>query len=130
MSGPTQESTEQPPKSTISPCNGTFLKSNYPKNDDAYLLTQYDDVIKLIKTNIEETKKNTITTKNIYNTIVNSLTKNYLLSNEARCNFINNNKALNWKQIWQKTFEDIIYRIKITYIINYYTEYYMLTKNI
>ena len=44
-----------------------------------------------------------ITTENIYNTIVGSLTKKYLLVNEARQNLINNNKALNWKQIWQNT---------------------------
>ena len=65
----------------------------------------YDDIIKLTKTNIEEIKKKIITTKNSYNTIVNSLTKNYLLSNEARWNFIDNNKALNWKEIWQNTFK-------------------------
>ena len=36
-------------------------------------------------------------------TIINSLTKNYLIANEAQWNFINN-RALNWKQIWQNTF--------------------------
>ena len=62
-----------------------FLKkNNYPKNYNAYIPRHYADVIKLTKTNIEEIKKKTITTKNIFNTIVNSLTKNYLLSNEAR----------------------------------------------
>ena len=65
----------------------------------------YDDVIKLTKTNIKEIKNKLITTKNIYNTTVNSLPKNYLLANEARWNFINNNKALNWKQIWKNTFK-------------------------
>ena len=80
-------------------------KNNYPKNYDPYIPTHYDDVINLTKTNIKEIKVKTITTKNIYNTIVGSLTKNYLLVNEARCNLINNNKALNWKQIWQNTFK-------------------------
>ena len=79
-------------------------KNNYPKIYDPYIPTHYDDVIKLVKRNIKEIKKKLITTKNIYNTIVNSLTKNYLLANEARWNFINNNRALNWKQIWQNIF--------------------------
>ena len=83
-----------------------FLKSNnYPKNYDPYIPTHYDDIIKLTKTNIKEIKNRTITTKNIYSTIVSSLNKNYLLVNEARWNLINNNKALNWKQIWQNTFK-------------------------
>ena len=80
-------------------------KNNYPKNYDPYIPTHYDDVINLTKTSIKEIKVKTITTKNIYNTIVGSLTKNYLLVNEARCNLINNNKAFNWKQIWQNTFK-------------------------
>ena len=83
-----------------------FLKkNNYPKNYDTYIPTHYDNAIKLTKTNIKEIKNKLITTKNIYNTIVNSLTKNYLLANKARWNFINNNKTLNWKQIWQNTFK-------------------------
>ena len=52
-------------------------KNNYPKNYDPYIPTHYDDVINLTKTNIKEIKVKTITTKNIYNTIVGSLTKNY-----------------------------------------------------
>ena len=78
-----------------------FLKkNNYPN-----IPMHYDDVIKLTKINIKEIKNKLITTKNIYNTTVNSLPKNYLLANEARWNFINNNKALNWKQIWKNTFK-------------------------
>ena len=80
-------------------------KNNYPKNYDPYIPTHYDDVINLTKTNIKEIKTKTITTKNICNTIVGSLTKNYLLVNETRWNLINNNKALNWKHIWQNTFK-------------------------
>ena len=53
----------------------------------------------------QRNKTKTIPTKNIYNTIVGSLTKNYLLVNEARWNLIDNNKALNWKKIWQNTFK-------------------------
>ena len=41
---------------------------NYPKNYDLYIPTHYDDIIKLTKTNIKEIK-------NIYSTIVGSLTK-------------------------------------------------------
>ena len=63
----------------------------------------YDEVIKLMKTNVNAIKEKLIRTKNIYHTIVNSLIKNYLLANEARWNFINN-WALIWKQIWQNTF--------------------------
>ena len=65
----------------------------------------YDDVIKLTKANIKEIKNIIITTKNIYNTIIGRLTENYLLVNEGRWNLINNNKVLNWKQIWQNTFK-------------------------
>ena len=79
--------------------------NNYPKNYDPYIPSYYNDVIKLTKTNIKEIKNKLITTKTIYSTIVNNLTKNYLLANEARWNFINNNTALNWKQIWQNTFK-------------------------
>ena len=83
-----------------------FLKkTHYPKNYDPYIPTHYGDVINLTKTNIKEIKTKTITTKNICNTIVGSLTKNYLLVNETRWNLINKNKALNWKQIWQNTFK-------------------------
>ena len=103
-------------------------KNNYPKNYDTYIPTYYDDVIKLTETNIKEVKNKLITTKNIYNTIVNSLTKNYLLANEARWNFINNNKALNWKQIWQNTFKAYNIPYEKTYTINCYIGYYMLTK--
>ena len=71
----------------------------YPKNYDPYIPTHYDDIINLTKTNVKEIKTKMITTKNIYNTIVGSLTKNYLLVNEARWNLIDNNKALNWKKI-------------------------------
>ena len=77
-----------------------FLKRNtYPKNYDPYIPKFYDDIIKLTKTNIKEIKKKQTTTKNIYSTIVNSLTKNYLLACEARWNTINGQR-LNWKQIW------------------------------
>ena len=60
---------------------------------------------KLTKPNIKEIKNIIITTKNIYNTIIGRLTENYLLVNEGRWNLINNNKVLNWKQIWQNTFK-------------------------
>ena len=77
-----------------------FLKrNNYPKNYDQYIPKFYDDIIKLTKTNIREIKKKQTTTKNIYSTIVYSLTKNYLLACEARWNTINDQR-LNWKQIW------------------------------
>ena len=83
-----------------------FLKkNNYPKNYDPYVQMHYDDVIKLTKANIKEIKNIIITTKNIYNTIIGRLTENYLLVNEGRWNLINNNKVLNWKQIWQNTFK-------------------------
>ena len=81
-----------------------FLKNdNYLMNYDPYISTFYEDIIKLTKINVKEIKKKLATTKNIYNTIVNSLTKNYLLANEARYNIINN-QGLNWKQIWLNTF--------------------------
>ena len=60
---------------------------------------------KLTKPTIKEIKNIIITTKNIYNTIIGRLTENYLLVNEGRWNLINNNKVLNWKQIWQNTFK-------------------------
>ena len=63
-------------------------KKQLVKNYNLYIPTHYDDVIKLAKTNIKEIKEKLITTKNIYKTIANSLTKNYLLANEARWNFI------------------------------------------
>ena len=51
-----------------------FLKkNNYPQNYDPYFLTHYDDVINLTKTNIREIKTKTITTKNIYNTILKTI---------------------------------------------------------
>ena len=65
-----------------------LTKSNYPKVYDPYIPTPYDDVMKLAKTNIKEIKKKLTITKNIRNTIVNSLTKNYVLANKARRNFI------------------------------------------
>ena len=48
-----------------------FLKkNNYLKKYDPYIPTDHNDVINLTKTNIKEIKTKTITTKNIYNTIV------------------------------------------------------------
>ena len=78
-------------------------KSNYPKNYDPYIPTYYNDIIKLIKAYIKEMKNKSTTTKNIYNTIVNNVTKNYLLANEAIWNLINK-QGLDWKQIWLNTF--------------------------
>ena len=85
-------------------------------NYDPYISTFYEDMIKLTKINVKEIKKKLATTKNIYNTIVNSLTKNYLLANEARWNIINN-QGLNWKQIWLNTFNacDILYENNLHY---------------
>ena len=78
-------------------------KNNYPKNYDPYIPTNYKDIIKLTKTYIKEVKNKSITTKNVCNTIVNNVTKNYLLANEARWNLINK-QVLDWKQIWLNAF--------------------------
>ena len=56
-----------------------------------------------IKAYIKEMKNKSTTTKNICNTIVNNVTKNYLLANEAIWNLINK-QGLDWKQIWLNTF--------------------------
>ena len=78
-------------------------KNNYPKNYDRYIPSYYEDSIKLTKTYITEIKDKLITTKNIYNTIVNNVTKNYLLGGEGRWNLINK-QGLDWKQIWINAF--------------------------
>ena len=59
--------------------------------------------LKLTKKYIKEIKNKLITTKNIYNTIVNNATKNCLLASEARWNVINK-QGLDWKQIWINAF--------------------------
>ena len=95
-----------------------FLKkNNYPKNYDPYIPTYYKDIIKLTKTYIKEIKNKSITTKNVYNTIVNNVTKNYLLANEARWNLINK-QGLDWKQIWLNAFSayNIPYENNLYYI--------------
>ena len=86
-----------------------FLKkTNYPKNYDLYIT----------KTYIKEIKTKLITTKNIYNTIVKNVTKNYLLAGEARWNLINK-QGLDWKQIWLNTFNayNIAYENNLYYKI-------------
>ena len=81
-----------------------FLKkSNYPKNYNPYIPTYYEHIIKLTKTYIKEIKNKSIAAKSIYNTIINNVTKNYLLANEARWNLINK-QGLEWKQIWLNVF--------------------------
>ena len=61
-------------------------QNNCPKNYDPYIPTYYEDSIKLTKTYIKEIKNKLITTKNIYNTIVNNVTKNYLLAIKVELN--------------------------------------------
>ena len=85
----------------------SFLRrNNYPKNYDSYIPTYYEDSIKLTKTYIQEIKSKLITTKIIYSTIVNNITKNYLLANEARWNLINK-QGFDWKANMDKRFQCI-----------------------